>query len=424
MNLHQRGTTYHLRIRVPSDLVNVIGRREIHQSLRTSDRRTAQSRAIHLKASMVSGFERLRVARMSSSRDEDLTELANGFLSNLGSTRRNRNVNQTQKKPLRLRELMDMHLEEKRSSIDPRSHDKMAYSFRLAIHYIGNIHLRSLDRSACRTYREDLKRSPQFLLRNDSASNCIDRVLSDKSVNHHLQYLSALLRWGTLEELVGGNPAEGLTITKRHRDWDERFAFDIKQLNHLLTSLWLDETRIERLWVPLIALWSGMRQEEICQLRHCDIVEREGIHCFAVTEEAGTVKSASAERLVPIHPHLIHLGFLDDVWAPEKVLTKERMWPNLRKSRLCRYSNAFCKWFSRYKTKKGFKDKRYCFHSIRHTFINEMKQREVPEPVIRQLVGHREASITLGRYGKDYELEKLNRYMKIVDFDLILDLNT
>ena len=37
MKLHQRGTIYHLRLRVPIDLVDVFNRSEIHQSLRTSD---------------------------------------------------------------------------------------------------------------------------------------------------------------------------------------------------------------------------------------------------------------------------------------------------------------------------------------------------------------------------------------------------
>ena len=45
MKLHQRGTTYHFSLRAPSDLIDVFNRREIHQSLRTFDGRTARSRA-------------------------------------------------------------------------------------------------------------------------------------------------------------------------------------------------------------------------------------------------------------------------------------------------------------------------------------------------------------------------------------------
>jgi hypothetical protein len=88
MKLHLRGDNYHLRIRVPSDLASVMGRREIHQSLRTKDRKTARSRADQLKASLHYGFEKLRIARLSPTSDEEMISLANGLLSNLGSTRR------------------------------------------------------------------------------------------------------------------------------------------------------------------------------------------------------------------------------------------------------------------------------------------------------------------------------------------------
>ena len=65
MKLHQRRAKYHLCLRVPSDLVSVIGRKEIHQSLRTSNHRTASSRASQIKAAMLNGFESLRLARLS-----------------------------------------------------------------------------------------------------------------------------------------------------------------------------------------------------------------------------------------------------------------------------------------------------------------------------------------------------------------------
>ncbi len=86
MKLHQRGSTYHLRIRVPSDLVDVLERREIHQSLRTSNSRTAHARANSLKVAIVTGFERLRVAKLASACETEVTALAASFMESLGST--------------------------------------------------------------------------------------------------------------------------------------------------------------------------------------------------------------------------------------------------------------------------------------------------------------------------------------------------
>ena len=65
MKLHQRVIIYYSRLRVPSDLVSFISRKEIHQSLRSSNQRTASSRASQIKAAMLNGFESLRLARLS-----------------------------------------------------------------------------------------------------------------------------------------------------------------------------------------------------------------------------------------------------------------------------------------------------------------------------------------------------------------------
>jgi integrase len=58
-------------------------------------------------------------------------------------------------------------------------------------------------------------------------------------------------------------------------------------------------------WVPLVALFSGLRQSEIRQLRKTDIVEHDAVLCIKVDEEE------DGERLVPIHSKLIQLGFVE-----------------------------------------------------------------------------------------------------------------
>lgn len=42
-----------------------------------------------------------------------------------------------------------------------------------------------------------------------------------------------------------------------------------------------------RFWTPLIALYSGMRLEKICQLHHSDIMKEDGVLCFSINEESG-----------------------------------------------------------------------------------------------------------------------------------------
>jgi len=60
----------------------------------------------------------------------------------------------------------------------------------------------------------------------------------------------------------------------------------------------------------LLGAYSGARLSEICQLRVQDIAEVNGIWCMKIVPEAGSVKTAGSERIVPLHPAVIEAGFL------------------------------------------------------------------------------------------------------------------
>ena len=150
MKLHQRGNTYHLRLRVPTDLVDVFNCREIHQSLRTSDGRIARSRASTIRAKLNGGFDKLRFAKLSSVTNHDIEILATDLLVSLGGTRRVRESSAISDECLNLEDLIQLHLEEKKPAVDLRTYMSMEYSYRLAVHHIGNISLGNLNRSICR----------------------------------------------------------------------------------------------------------------------------------------------------------------------------------------------------------------------------------------------------------------------------------
>jgi integrase len=65
-------------------------------------------------------------------------------------------------------------------------------------------------------------------------------------------------------------------------------------------------------WTPLLAAYTGARIAELTQLRAEDVQSRDGIFYLRLTPEAGTIKSGIF-RDVPLHSHLISLGFLDFV---------------------------------------------------------------------------------------------------------------
>lgn len=65
-------------------------------------------------------------------------------------------------------------------------------------------------------------------------------------------------------------------------------------------------------WAPWLLAYTGARPGEICQLRKEDLRRVQERWALRLTPEAGTIKDREA-RIVPIHGHLIDLGFVEFV---------------------------------------------------------------------------------------------------------------
>jgi len=169
-------------------------------------------------------------------------------------------------------------------------------------------------------------------------------------------------------------------------------------------------SRPERFWVPMIALYSGMRQTEISQLYCADIVEYEEIWCFSVNEDAEDkrLKNTSSIRHVPIHPALLEAGIIEY----RNSLKTGRLFQKLTKEQYNGYGRQMSKWFTTFNRRYITQDPKKTFHSIRHSVANELKQLKTPGEVISELLGHKVDSITMNRYGKRYRPEVLLEAIK------------
>jgi len=113
MGLVKRGDTFHFRCRVPSDLIELLGRLEIHATLRTDTRRIALQREEVIQANLAIWFQRLRIARETSVDKSQLAALVECLWSEIGSSPRRRALARGATSPKRLSELMKVHLREK-----------------------------------------------------------------------------------------------------------------------------------------------------------------------------------------------------------------------------------------------------------------------------------------------------------------------
>jgi len=251
-----------------------------------------------------------------------------------------------------------------------------------------------------------------------------------KNVRKHkyLRRIGGLFNWAVKHEHLSTNPASGLQYKRTKRSDEERAPYSPENLQNLQAALIRLPEHCDpwKYWTPILAVYSGMRQNEIAQLHLDDIVDKNEVLCFDVNERGDTkkLKSKAARRLVPIHPHLVELGFLEYVEELRRQGEK-RVWPALQEKRDGygqRVSRWFSDWRKKWLTPEDLQQHKKDFHSFRHTFDDRLKQAGVLDVRLPQLMGHSlETDQTFGRYGELLRPPQLFEAIKLLDLGFALD---
>jgi integrase len=148
---------------------------------------------------------------------------------------------------------------------------------------------------------------------------------------------------------------------------------------------------IANFYLPMIALFAGLRMEEIAQMTAKHIINEEGIICFNIH---GRLKTKESKRKVPIHEFLINeLRFLEYVESRKD----EAMLFDMRAVVIngkVKYSHKYVEAFSEFR--KTFvepvriEDDLITFHSFRHTFATFAARGKVQKHDITDLLGHKQ----------------------------------
>jgi integrase len=314
---------------------------------------------------------------------------------------------------VRFSEAVAQYLEQKQHEVSPQHLDIV----RLTLNAFGNClpvaEVTGVDRQHVVAYRYSL----------------LDSGRAVKTVNNALAILGAFFSWATEMGYLADNPATGLKLKDRTRVSRKRKAFTPEQIQHVFEELRGGGGRTidgyAKVWLPLIMLYTGARPEEIAQLRVGDIYEGqrlgpcvEGtptwVFDFSTMDDGQRRKNEASRRLVPVHPRLWELGLrrllgtLDEQLAGHK-RPNAPLFPELKPGANGRLAEAPSRWFNRVWLREvvGISDSKLVLYSLRHSVATHLKHVGVAEPLIAQLLGHTNSSMTTGRYGKEYPIEKL-----------------
>lgn len=249
------------------------------------------------------------------------------------------------------------------------------------------------------------------------------KKLSLQTVNHRLADLSGFFTWCVEGEYISANPVSGLQHQINGKVSNERLAYSPEELQKIFTLLREDKLNAWapfKLWIPLIMLYCGCRQNEACQLFTNNIILLDGIPCFefAESEETGArVKNESSIRTTPIHPVLLQLGFLD--YAAKRKFDRRnkkdaavQLWPQMDYNSKDGYARRFRTFFEDFNRKYITQDPKKSCYSLRHNFIDNLKQQGIQESIVSEISGHSTGKITYRRYGKDLNAELKRDTMK------------
>lgn len=231
-----------------------------------------------------------------------------------------------------------------------------------------------------------------------------ERIQSIKNVDEKLLEINNFLDDCVKSNHIKNNPLKDnkrfsnkvfnkiLTGTKKRK------PFNKEELNLMFKKLGeynnLYGFQAEQILIPIIALFSGLRVEEICKLRVEDIILDENFNIWYF-DINGKVKTKSSERKVPIHSQLIEkFNFIS--YVDMRKNSNHEMLFDLKsiyyKGKI-KFSHYFLRdYFTDFRnsfvTKKRIEEDLISFHSLRHSFATRLRSGRVEFYSISNLMGH------------------------------------
>ncbi len=241
--------------------------------------------------------------------------------------------------------------------------------------------------------------------------------LSNRTLNRHQSAIKTLFKWARKRGTVDGeNPFADLARPKARQSEVTWLPFTIAELNKLFANTEFEinpdnhTLATARPWVMAVALFSGMRQGEVCELEADNVKRQDGVWFFDVT----AAKSEAGIRCVPIHSELTHMGLLDYVEA----IGNGPLFPGIAVGGPDRRrGHTVAKRFPTYRRDRGVERERIAFHSFRKNFVRALELAKVDGDRAALVVGH-ERGFTFRVYNPEgIDVAGLREVVEAVKYD-------
>jgi integrase len=216
----------------------------------------------------------------------------------------------------------------------------------------------------------------------------------------------AILQWAVDNRRLPSNPAERVTIDVKVKASESIRGFKDEEASLVLSASLREKDPVRR-WVPWLCAYSGARLSEVCQLRVEDILPIDGIWCMKFDPEAGSLKTRSSERAVPLHPAVLERGFLEFIQS----VGSGPLFANLTPDKFGSRGGNGTKILGRWVRSLGLTDDRISpNHSWRHRLKTLGRQHELAPDIVNAITGHGKRSVA-DSYG-EFPITALYRELK------------
>lgn len=396
--IRDRCGVYYFRLVVPVALRETVGKTEYRRSLRTKDAVIARQRALVLSVAVealvvnpkISDFSHL-FADDAPDRKLMTIDFERGIF-HADTPEEGETMNQIVTKVLEARRLAhsqvatvlpssicgtkletakDMFLKERAATLRSATMNKHRGVLKAFIETTGNLDVAMITSQIVNEYKQKQ----------------LEAGRKATTINDQMSILKGFFAYCISNKIARmENPADGVNIVGAQNQAQSYEPFTQDELERIFQPAFFRKQMDtpDFYWGPLLALFTGARAEEIASLDLKQIENIKGVVVIDILDG----KTVNARRKVPVHRHLIYLGFLSYV-EEMRAAGYTKLFPHLKNGKNG-YKKNMCRMFGTYldKPEVNIVDPLKVFHSLRHTVVTKLTDAGVNDGLKKALVGH------------------------------------